>query len=61
MKSRKFESFDAAIAYMEERGKLEYFGRIGRHYACYIYTLHLHTGWTYKLRVYDDGLVEVVE
>jgi hypothetical protein len=53
-------TFEEAKAYMEERGKLEFFGRIGENATCFVYTLT--TSWkTYRVFIYDDGKVEVMD
>ncbi|WP_426455400.1 hypothetical protein ACP26L_36000 (plasmid) [Paenibacillus sp. S-38] len=56
---RQFASNDEAISYLEERGKLVYFGREGLRAEKYCYTLTLPNRLVYHLFVYEDGLVEV--
>jgi hypothetical protein len=57
MKSRKFPTFDDAKAYLESRGKLDFFGKVGDRDQCYVYTLTIGVK-VYHLLV-TDGLVEV--
>lgn len=61
MKTRKFPTYDEAITYLSERGKLEFFGRVGDRAEIYIYKFTLHSGKIYRLNVYQDGNVEVRE
>lgn len=61
MQSKKFPSFDTARAYLEERGRLEFFGRIGDRAEIFVYNLHTHDGRLFRLFVYEDGKVEVIE
>lgn len=60
MKSRQFPSFDEAIAYLESKGELKYWGRVGiRAEICY-YTLTIGRV-KYMLYVHEDGKVEIRE
>lgn len=56
---RKFETFEAAKAYLEERGTLEFFGKEGYNYEYCVYRFSLHSGKQYGIYVHDNGLVEV--
>ncbi|MDB5054922.1 MAG: hypothetical protein JWM44_2972 [Bacilli bacterium] len=58
MKSRKFPTFDEAKAYLESRGKLEFFGKVGDRDQCYVYTLTVGVK-VYLIFVWNDGLLEV--
>jgi hypothetical protein len=61
MKSHQFPTFDAAIAYLKERGKLEYHGRIGHDSELCLYTF-TQEGKKYEVRInYDTGKMEVRE
>jgi hypothetical protein len=59
--NRQFHSFDEAIAYLEERGRLQYFGRAGEKFEYCVYKINLHDGREYRINVYLDGKVEVIE
>lgn len=61
MRSRKFPTFDEAIKYLEERGKLEYFGRVGYRAEQCVYTFFHRDGRVFGLRVHDDGKVEITD
>jgi hypothetical protein len=61
MRSRQFPSFKEAIAYLEERGRLEYFGRAGLNYEYCVYNFHHNDGYMYRVNVYDNGKVEIRE
>lgn len=54
MRKRKFESFDAAIKYLEENGQLTYHGRIDINTLYYVY---INEGMRYELFIQLDGLV----
>ena len=58
-KSRKFPTIEKAITYLEERGKLEYFGRAGQNYEYCVYKFTHKYGMVYHLSVYDDGTVVI--
>lgn len=60
MRKRKFESFESAKSYLEERGELEYFGRIGNNAEICLYH-YKHKGVVYTLYIYLDGLVTIRE
>lgn len=57
---RQFDNREEAMAYLKERGDLQYFGRDGHRYEYCVYTLTLPSGKKYGVDVYDDGRVEVV-
>lgn len=59
MQTRKFPTFEEAKAYLEERGRLEFFGTIGWNPQYFVYNLYLHDGRTFHINVYEDGLVEI--
>lgn len=60
MKSRQFPTFEAAIAFLEERGKLEFFGREGHNCDIFIYNFTCE-GRLFHLWIYENGKVEVKE
>lgn len=60
MRSRQFDTFDDAIKYLEERGELKYFGRIGNRNEICPYSF-VHKGIKYSLNVHLDGLVQIRE
>jgi hypothetical protein len=60
MKSRKFPSFNEAIAYLESKGELKYWGWEGQTEGYYVYT-YLFEGVTYNLAIFKDGKVEIRE
>lgn len=58
---RQFPNREAAMAYLEERGTLKYFGREGMRYEKCVYALTTHDRRVYTLFLSDDGLVEVLK
>jgi hypothetical protein len=62
---KKFATYDEANKYLEERGELEYFGVIATNQPgnvpFHVIKIHLHDGRSFKLYVYEDGLVEVTD
>jgi hypothetical protein len=60
MKSRKYPSFNEAIADLESKGKLEYFGWEGQTEGYYVYSFTTK-GILYRLRIFKDGKVEIRE
>jgi hypothetical protein len=60
MRQRKFESIEAAEAYLEERGELKFWGRIGHNAEICLFS-YKHQGWEYTLYIYMDGLVQIRE
>jgi len=54
VRKRKFKSFDEAKEYLEERGKLTYWGRIDMDTLFYSY---INNGVNYELFIQLDGLV----
>lgn len=59
--TRQFPSYEAAKAHLSERGKLEFFGTEGYRPMAYVYVLTVHDGRKYRLFLYDDGKVDVME
>jgi hypothetical protein len=59
MKSRKYPSYEAAIADLESKGKLEYGGWEGQLDGFYIYSFQLTGGLKYILFIYKNGLVKI--
>jgi hypothetical protein len=57
MKSKQFPSMEAAKAYMEERGKVEYHGVIGNN-EYYVYTLTIGSR-VWMIDIYADGKLVV--
>jgi hypothetical protein len=60
MKSRKYPSFQDAITYLESKGELKYWGRIGLKYEICLYS-YIIDGVKYTLNITDDGKVEIRE
>jgi len=56
---RKFPSFEEAIAYLEERGKLTFFGWNGLENEYAVYNYQHHDGRRFHVNVYKDGKIEV--
>jgi hypothetical protein len=61
MQQHQFESFEAALAYLNERGTPTYWGWIGQLEGYYLYTFVAQTGIKYTLAVYKNGKVEIRE
>jgi hypothetical protein len=59
MKSKQFPSMEAAKAYMEERGKLIYWGREGTDAKTYVYTLTIG-GKVHHVLLEEDGYLRVI-
>lgn len=57
--THQFPSFEAAVAYLEERGTLQYFGRNGRMAEQFIYIFTHKDGRVFHVDVYNDGKMVV--
>lgn len=60
MRHRKFQSFEEAESYLDERGELKYLGRIGNNAEICLYK-YKHNGVQYTLYIHLDGLVQIRE
>ncbi|CAG7651271.1 hypothetical protein PAECIP111802_04922 [Paenibacillus allorhizosphaerae] len=51
----RFATYEEAMAYLEERGKLVYFGRVGNRAETYVFNIHLPDGRVNGLFINEDG------
>lgn len=58
MQSHQFESLEAAITYLEERGTLKYWGWEGQVEGYYVYTYIDLKGFKWDMNVYKSGKIE---
>lgn len=58
-KRKQFPTYEEAIKYLEERGRLEFHGRDGREYEYCVYTFYHHDGRKFYVDVYNNGLMVV--
>lgn len=56
---RKFYSREEAKAYLEQKGKLEYFGVVGDRGEKYVYNLTTPDGRLHRMLVHEDGNIEI--
>jgi hypothetical protein len=59
MNSKQFPSMEEAKAYMEERGKLIYWGREGTDAKTYVYTLTIGIR-VYHILLHENGNLRVI-
>jgi|GEM_PF-5631638 len=63
--TRQFPTFEEAIRYLESKGTLEFFGRVGTNAEKCLYRFTLHDGRKYLLNVHitgeEIGKIEVTE
>lgn len=57
----KFESYEAAMIYLNERGTPTYWGWEGQTEGYYVYSFVANTGIKYSLAVHKDGLVRIMK
>ncbi|MCU6797980.1 hypothetical protein OB236_38230 [Paenibacillus sp. WQ 127069] len=60
MKNEKFSSLEEAQSFMEERGKLKYWGREGTDCSDYVYTLTIGIV-VYHILLHKNGTLRVMD